>query len=84
MTRVWKCVPALLVTIGLFCVGAEAKEFKKAEKGVKSETTKVRMGWEPGWKENFRAQHPVGSKSGSKTYTPKCKGKKCGPEWRRS
>jgi hypothetical protein len=40
-------------------VVAEAKESKKAEKG----TTQVRMGWEPGWKENFRATHTIGHKS---------------------
>jgi hypothetical protein len=44
-------------------LGAEAQAAKLPKKEMKSEAPRVRMGWEPGWKENFRATHPVGSKS---------------------
>jgi hypothetical protein len=63
MTRLWKCIAAALVISGLCFAAAEAKEFKGGGKAEKSGTAKVRMGWESGWKENFRATHTIGHKS---------------------
>jgi hypothetical protein len=63
MAKLWRCIPAIIVGTGLFLAGADAQAAKLAKKEMKSEPTRVRMGWEPGWKENFRATHPVGNKS---------------------
>jgi hypothetical protein len=51
-------------------LGPAAQAAQSPKKEMKSEPAKVRMGWEPGWKENFRAAHPFGSKSRGKSFHP--------------